>query len=244
MELLAHHRRGSGVLTGDLADIDAEKLKIAGPLTILNLCGATANAFEDSAQIEAQVMDAYRLAKSLGAIRFVQASSYAVYEPGTAWPDEAAPRTYIGYGGAKRRTEDWLLAQDDLPLTILRLANVAGADSLQLSQSDELSIDQWPDGSDPVRSYVSPIVLADCLRQIANEPGAERWPPVLNFATAHNISMADLAAEAGAAINRRSARADARQFASCDCSKARRVFAGLRLQSTSELAKDLEVVTR
>jgi nucleoside-diphosphate-sugar epimerase len=152
-------------------------------------------------------MAALQAAASTGVRHLFIASSAAVYGRSDLPIDEtAAPAPLSDYGHAKlameRSCSDWL-ATCPLPrpgVTFLRIGNVVGTDlffrNLALASPDTpLRLDQFPDGTGPVRSYIGPASLARVLaclirRAVAGEP----LPLALNVGAAGGgVDMADFA---------------------------------------------------
>ncbi|TYB90131.1 NAD-dependent epimerase/dehydratase family protein [Oceaniovalibus sp. ACAM 378] len=136
-------------------------------------------------------------------------SSSAVYgDPGPdTVPEVELPAPGAPYGRAKLAMEQAVRADirvGDPGVTILRLANVAGAgepfDSAQKRDLPALPLHQFADGLGPSRSYISPRDLARVLHRLcylANE--AARLPFLLNVAAPQPTAMADILT----ALNRR-----------------------------------------
>lgn len=134
------------------------------------------------------------------------ASSAAVYgaasgvqsERGLAQP--AAP-----YGHAKLEMERAALAcakELGQAVTILRIANVAGADAILGGWRAGMLIDQLTDGRTPRRSYLGPQTLTRVLQTLAQETAL---PQVLNVTSPGVIEMGALLDAAGLAWRARPA---------------------------------------
>lgn len=146
----------------------------------------------------------FRAAAKAGIPRILITSSSAVYgvpDGGTA-ADEATPlRPVNAYGRSKAAMEEICSIWRDRGLEIccLRIGNVAGADALllngQAAQDKPLKIDQFSNGTGPVRSYIGPLTLARVTATLAAYPA--RLPTTLNIAAPQPISMSDLASAAG-----------------------------------------------
>jgi nucleoside-diphosphate-sugar epimerase len=167
-------------------------------LIILHLAGCTTGNAPDLAEnlrITAAVCHASRAARASHV--FVM-SSAAVYRPGPTVLTEAdSPAPISPYGQAKldaERMATHLLAGQGI--TLLRLANVAGADALlgncQPSRTVTLDPIAGQTGG-PERSYIGPRVLADVLsRLVALVDDGAVLPPILNLAQPGTVSMAGL----------------------------------------------------
>lgn len=151
----------------------------------------------------ALALRALRAAADQGGRHVFLCSSAAVYPGGTGLCEDLAPAPASGYGAAKAAMEAAALsfqARCGGPgLTILRIANVAGADALLGARRDgPVVLDPTPDGRGPVRSYAGPMTLAGILAHLATlAVGGTVLPQVLNIATPRPVAMADLAAAAG-----------------------------------------------
>jgi nucleoside-diphosphate-sugar epimerase len=126
------------------------------------------------------------------------ASTAAVYAPGPAAAREDTPPAPASpYGRAKLAAEAALAAADPgCPVTVLRLANVVGADALlgPRPAGQPITLDPVPgQGGGPLRSWIGPMTLAQVLADLARAMAAGRpLPPVLNLAAAPPLPMADL----------------------------------------------------
>lgn len=161
-----------------------------------------------------------------GIARVCLASSSAVYGAGRAVPwreDEALLAQTSAYGAAKRRMEEvgeaW--ASRGLPVTSLRIGNVAGADALLLNAEVEGPhfVDRFASGGGPVRSYIGPASLARVIGELV---AATELPPVLNVAAPAPVAMSDLARAAGGDWRWRPAPAGAVERFTLDCSALNR----------------------
>jgi nucleoside-diphosphate-sugar epimerase len=88
----------------------------------------------------------------------------------------------------------WRVGSDAPRLTILRIGNVVGADTLLGGGVGPVSLHRFADGSGPRRSYIGPVALARTLAGLAAAPAL---PPVLNVAAPGAVAMADLLEAAG-----------------------------------------------
>lgn len=133
---------------------------------------------------------ALALARAHGIARVLLASSQAVYgaHPGPARENSlCAPLS--AYGAAKLAMEQALAHAPEV--TALRIGNYAGSGALfRAARQGLVSLDQFPDGRSPVRSYIGPVSLARVLAALLAAPGA--LPPVLNVALPGGVEMAAL----------------------------------------------------
>ena len=147
---------------------------------------------------------AQRLARRISADRVIHCSSSAIYAARPEPQDETArPAPANAYGAAKLAMEQALhiraRALSGEPATcVLRLTNVAGADSLfaALDGSAPVVLDRFADGTAPARSYLAPADLAAVLLGLADCPVAE-LPALLNVAGPAPVAMDVLLRTAG-----------------------------------------------
>ncbi len=141
------------------------------------------------------------LGERLGAGCVLHCSSQAVYEAGEAPLTEAAicaPAS--SYGAAKLAMERAVQrARTPIAQHILRIGNVAGADSLfaNLRPGDEVTIDRFADGTGPARSYIGPGDLARVVTTLSRHTMS--LGPV-NVAAPIATYMDEIARAAGASI--------------------------------------------
>lgn len=133
-----------------------------------------------------------------GAKRVFLASTAAVYgRADSALPESAAPNPLSPYGAAKLAMEQQgqaRAAQLGLPLTVLRIGNVAGADAL-LGQAGTgpILLDRFADGQGPRRSYIGPLGFAAVMETLVHQVAqGDPLPPCLNLALPDAVAMADL----------------------------------------------------
>jgi nucleoside-diphosphate-sugar epimerase len=146
---------------------------------------------------------ALRIGLAAGARRVFLASSAAVYGgQGAPLTEDMAPHPLSDYGHAKARMEAEALdyaARLGLPVTILRIGNVAGADAL-LGQAPDaaITLDRFADGQGPRRSYIGPGDLAAVMAALlAAAAAGQALPAVLNLSLPGAVAMADLLQAAG-----------------------------------------------
>lgn len=113
------------------------------------------------------------------------------------------------YGSAKLRMEQE--AKDaaktlGVGLCCLRIANVAGADAILGGWRPGFQLDQLPDGTTPVRSYIGPLAFAACLAQLIAR--AHDLPDIVNIALPTPVAMGDLLDAAGLTWSARPATAN------------------------------------
>ncbi|KMW58117.1 putative UDP-glucose 4-epimerase [Candidatus Rhodobacter oscarellae] len=186
---------------------------LEGAGCVLCLAGVTAGsqaALAGNREIALAVLRATDIAAA--APHIFLASSMAVYGRAEGLSVEDGPTAPAGpYGQAKLEMEQAshaLAAQAGLGLTQLRLGNVVGADVLgqNLAARRPITLDQFPDGRTPVRSYVDAERLALVLdRLIERAVSGQSLPPVLNLAAAPALEMGALLAAMGQTYQTRAA---------------------------------------
>lgn len=149
--------------------------------------------------------------RSQAARALLAASSAAVYAP-SARParEHAPPAPVTANGRSKAETEAALLrdcaaegAAPAVPLALLRIGNIPGADALfgpRPADAAPILLDPVPgrDGG-PVRSWIGPRMLGRAFAQLCHlaASGPRSLPPVLNLAQDPPLAMADLLAASG-----------------------------------------------
>ena len=127
-------------------------------------------------------------------------STVAVYAPEAGVIRETkAPAPQNDYGRAKHLAENLLAEGLGSRLTILRLANLAGADALLGGAVRQVVLDPvagQPGG--PLRSYIGPQMLAQVLGRLLGQMASNiPLPPILNLAQPGAVAMADLLTVSG-----------------------------------------------
>lgn len=134
------------------------------------------------------------------------ASSAAVYgslgESGKLLHESTpVPKDLPPYGAAKYAMETATDAR------VLRIGNVAGFDAILGAWTPEFTLDTFPDGSTPRRSYIGPCTLALTLAALCKK--SSLLPKTLNVAEPGAIEMSALLEAAGRPFAARVAKADA-----------------------------------
>ena len=190
--------------------------------TLVALWGRTAGDAADLAINSALLADTLALARACGARRIFHLSSAAVYGPGANLRETAPPAPVSAYGAAKLMMEEAIraLPPEGIRHTILRLANVVGADSLApalLPQAAPVTLDRFADGAGPLRSYIAPGDLARVLAALAMLP-PDTLPGCLNVTAPEPVRMQDLAEAADRPVRWRAASAQAIQTVTLNAS--------------------------
>ncbi|MWD27069.1 NAD-dependent epimerase/dehydratase family protein [Aquicoccus sp. SCR17] len=171
---------------------------------VLALWGVTAGNDAALGANRDLALAAMELARATGADRVLHCSSAAVYPPGPGPLDEEVPPAPARpYGAAKlameRAVADWAAANPGGPRACcLRIANVAGADSLFTSLEGEgpVTLDRFADGRGPRRSYVAGADLARACAALLTLP-PEELPEVVNVCGPRPVGMDALVRAAG-----------------------------------------------
>ncbi len=152
-------------------------------LTVLHLAGGSRGDLGENVAAMRAVCD-------LGAAQILAMSSAAVYGPGVRpWREVDRVNAQSPYALAKLEAESVAVGRPGV--TILRLANLVGADGLlgALVPGKAVVLDPisgQPGG--PERSYIGPKVLAGVLRSLIGR----ELPPIINLAQPGMVNMADL----------------------------------------------------
>lgn len=198
---------GSGQIRWDIG-ADAAPDWQAGAV-LLHLAGSTgANQPELNPALIAPVLAACQR----NAVRhLVFISTAAVCAPGpTPARESDPPRPANPYGAAKLEAERLLAARHDraLPVTILRLGNLAGADALLAPRppgAPAIRLDPVPGeapetGAGPLRSWIGPFTFARTLVALLQRIArGQPLPGVINLAQPPALGMAALLRVSGLA---------------------------------------------
>lgn len=210
--------------------------------SILALWGVTPGPGRDLAENRRLALAAMELAAALGAARVLHCSSAAVYPPGPMpLAEDAAGGRINPYGAAKldmeRALADWQASHPDGPRACaLRIANVAGADSLFgaiAAGAGEVTLDRFADGEGPWRSYIPMPALARVLAALLACPDAA-LPDVVNVALPHPLAMEALARAAGCRVAWRKAPEGAAPMVALDTARLAQLVA-LKDESADEI---------
>jgi nucleoside-diphosphate-sugar epimerase len=186
---------------------DAEGLKAACARAdvILTLAGVTPAAGHDLAQNTDLALAVQRAAE--GRPHLLASSAAVCGRVGGLCRESDAVQPAAPYGSAKLAMERAVLAEGG-PVTCLRIGNVAGADQIlgRAGQGVALTLDRFPDGCTPRRSYIGPATLARVLADLAIAAGqGTALPDILNVTAPGTVEMGALLDAAGIAWGARSA---------------------------------------
>ena len=192
---------------------------------VVALWGKTGGSASELAENAHLVSTSHAVARACGATRLLHLSSAAVYGPGQALTETAPTRPANDYGRSKLAMEQAVsrLPQDGITHCCLRLANVVGADSLApgLTGAAPVTLDQFPDGNGPLRSYLATGDLLQVICGLALLPPGD-LPAILNVTSPTPVGMAALVAAAGRSLVWRPAPETAIQEVTLDASRLTR----------------------
>lgn len=167
---------------------------VAAVICLAGITPAHASASGDAMALNTDLALAAVRAAPAGA-RVLLASSAAVYGAGQGPQSERSQTLPLSdYGRAKLEMEQAVLALGDPRICVLRIGNVAGADAILGGWREGMTLDQWPDGRTPRRSYIGPRSLARVLHALSGAPAV---PAVLNIAAPGVVAMGALLDAAG-----------------------------------------------
>lgn len=169
-------------------------------LIILHLAGCTTGTEAELAENQRVTAAVCSAALTANARHVFVMSSAAVYAPGPdPLAETAAPDPINPYGRAKlaaETTAEQILASGPTGLSLLRLANLAGADALLGNCRRDRPVTLDPIAGQlggPQRSYIGPRILAQVLSDLIGlVQGGGSIPPIVNLAQPGPVSMADL----------------------------------------------------
>ena len=188
---------------------------------VLALWGRTSGTEVELTENVSLGVSAMELGMALGAGHVIHCSSAAVYKPGATPRTEAQTDPQNLYGKSKLAMEQAVSAFQSLnggpKASILRIGNVAGADSLfvNLARRKVIELDTFADGSGPQRSYIAPRDLAHVIEMVLQHP-PEEGLRVMNVAAPRVTAMADIVKATGTALHRKAADAAAAPMVALD----------------------------
>jgi len=201
---------------------------VEGVVAVIALWGVTPGSginLDDNTRLALAAMD---LGKALGAGAVVHCSSAAVYQPG-AQPISETGSVCPGsdYGRAKLAMEKAIedgASGEGMRNIILRIGNVAGADSLfaNLRSGGRITLDRFADGTSPTRSYIAPPDLVRVIEALVEDGTAAG---TYNVAAPTPTAMGDIARVAGCSIDWRAAPETAMPMVWLDTSRLSTILA-------------------
>ncbi|MBW6416459.1 NAD(P)-dependent oxidoreductase [Celeribacter sp. PS-C1] len=213
--------------------------------TLLVLSGVTQSGDKsDPVAMRANITlveQAISAAAQAGVPRVLVASSSAVYGAGKGQPfREAEPLDPVNAYGASKAEMEALAARrardEGIELCALRIGNVAGADMLlgnaMARRGAPLTLDVFPDGAGPRRSYIGPQTLLQVLKALSDFEG--RLPPCLNVAGTSPVEMNALLDAAQVPWEARSKTDQGHQNITLECSALAEICAGVDLSGGAE----------
>lgn len=178
----------------DIEDGAALRAAVRGAEAVLCLAGITRGHTDPmalNADLALQTLDAARDAGAGRVFLFSSAAVYGRVEGCVTEQGDTAPLD--PYGIAKRQMEH-NAAEHAHSHCILRLGNVAGADSILGGWRPGFQLDAFADGTTPRRSYIGPVRLAQVLADLCSRPDV---PPLINVAAPGTVQMGALLDAAG-----------------------------------------------
>ncbi|MEP2030929.1 MAG: NAD(P)-dependent oxidoreductase [Paracoccaceae bacterium] len=146
---------------------------------------------------------ALNFAHKIAARHVFLASSAAVYGAGP-FGEDTIPKPINAYGRAKAKMERTaMLWRETAPvgapgLTMMRIGNVAGADSVLGPGPRHVELVSGPNGEPIKRSFIGPSRLSDMLLDLAQMAAAGfALPQFLNVALSPSVSLRDVLDQAG-----------------------------------------------
>ena len=224
--------------------LDDDPSPFLGARTMVVLWGVTPGDAQPMSQNTTLALSALKTAAEIGVKRVLLASSAAVYsgaKGGRHAEDDALSPPYGAYGQAKLAMEQaarqWADGRITPRLSLLRLANVIGADSLfaNLQLSGEVQLDRFASGAGPQRSYLAVEDLARVIEVLATCADTA-LPQVINVAGQRALAMADLVARAGGRVVWRPAPPVAIERVELDTERLQNLTGPLEISSDPERA--------
>jgi hypothetical protein len=171
------------------------------PAAILHLAGATGQNPGRLDETLALARAARLAARRFGCLRLFIASSAAVYGHAEDAGETRVPAPVTPYGRVKTAMEDAALNWRAPPVTLLRIANIPGADALLAAERSPFGITLDPTGTPaaaPLRSWIGPLTLAATLDGLLSRAlSGGRLPGLLNLAQQPPLPMSALLDAAG-----------------------------------------------
>lgn len=219
-----YRSKGQGGLAWAPGDPVPEVGRVAAVIALWGVTPGSERNLDDNTRLALAAMD---LGKAMGVGAVVHCSSAAVYQPGPQ------PISEIGsvcpgsdYGRAKLAMEKAIeegARGEAMRNIILRIGNVAGADSLfaNLRSGGRITLDRFADGTSPARSYIAPPDLVRVIEALVEDGTAAG---TYNVSAPIPTPMGDIARAAGCSIDWREAPETAMPMVWLDTSRLSRIL--------------------
>ena len=198
-DLVCHSRyERPGFVSFDLCrDLDAARKHLERARAVVCLSGVTPRHSSQSGDAFSLNTDlalaAVHAAHDAGVGRVFLVSSASVYgRAGGVLHESGRCKPLSDYGRAKLDMENAGLKEATeigQQTTVLRIGNVAGADSILGGWTADMAIDQLSDGRTPRRSYIGPETLANVVCRLTQVVGL---PNIMNVAAPGTVEMGRL----------------------------------------------------
>lgn len=195
-DLICHSRsKRAGFVSFDQSlDLATARETLQGARAVVCLSGVTPKHAKQSGDALSLNTDlalaAVRASRDAGVGRVFLVSSAAVYgRAGGVLSENTAYEPVSDYGRAKLDMEHAALrmaADLGQQATVLRIANVAGADAILGGWREGMEIDELSAGRTPSRSYIGPQTLARVIHHLTL---AVDLPDIINIATPGAVEM-------------------------------------------------------
>jgi nucleoside-diphosphate-sugar epimerase len=138
-------------------------------------------------------------ARAAGARALLVASTLAVHPAGGPFAEDSPPAPLRPYGAAKLAAEGAArAAAGPVPVTVLRIGNVVGADALLSPATLPVRLDPVEgQAGGPLRSWIGPRTLARALATLVDRAAGGGLPATLNLAQDPPLAMAAMLDAAG-----------------------------------------------
>lgn len=220
--------RGQGGMVWDMLSDLPDTVKAAGPYDAMLVLAGVVPGPDARLPLNSDLgLAALEAAAVMGVERVLLASSSAVYgaQKDSPYAEGDHPQPANEYGQAKLTMEQVCRAKAGvlgLELCCLRIGNVAGADALLLNagalrDGQALTLDRFPDGGTPLRSYIGPQTLAEVLGALIHSDS--RLPDLLNIAAPAPVEMGALAQAAKATVTFNRIDHAPHQYITLDCAQ-------------------------
>ncbi|TCS66390.1 nucleoside-diphosphate-sugar epimerase [Primorskyibacter sedentarius] len=227
VELIPVYRSRDGAESWQPGEDEPELGKVDA---ILAMWGVTPGPDANLSENTRLALEAERLGSALGADRVLHCSSAAVYKPGSEpLSEDTQPNPQNAYGHAKLDMEttllDWQTQHGTGPKPcIMRIGNVGGAESLFAAMSGRapVTLDRFPEGQGPRRSYIAPEDLLHVVLGLAT-CALKQLPTIVNVAAPRATSMQEIVQAAGKDVAWRTAPEGANALVELDTARLQKI---------------------